>query len=126
MIAAHSYGSLGSLWRGLGGRSRATPRLPGFDPRPVYVLLVVDRVTLREVTHLLHASTHTRALARTHFYIFKKTTTNNYNVLLTVPLSTTLVNDQLDAQLLYPTISPLQPSTYFEQRRAHHQEVKLY
>ena len=52
-----------------------------------------------------------------------KLTEKCFNVLLTVPLSTTLVNDQLDAQLLYPTISPLQPSTYFEQRRIHHQEV---
>ena len=37
-----------------------------------------------------------------------------------------LVNDQLDAQLLYFIIRLLQPSTCFEQRRAHHQDVKLY
>ena len=49
-----------------------------------------------------------------------------FNVLLTVHLSVTLVNDQLDAQLLYFIIRLLQSSTYFEQRRAHHQEVKLY
>ena len=59
MIAAHSYGSLGKLCRGLGGRSHATPRVPGFDPRPVHVLLVADRVALRKGTHLLHASTYT-------------------------------------------------------------------
>jgi Mg2+/citrate symporter len=48
-----------------------------------------------------------------------------FNVLLTVHISTTLVNDQLDAQLLYFIISLLQFCTCFEQRRAHHQEVKL-
>ena len=37
-----------------------------------------------------------------------------------------LVNDQLDAQLFYFKIRLLQSSTCFEQRRAHHQEVKLY
>jgi len=37
-----------------------------------------------------------------------------------------LVNDQLDAQLFYFIICLLQSSTFFEQRRAHHQEVKLY
>jgi len=38
----------------------------------------------------------------------------------------TLVNDQLDAQFFYFIIRLLQSSTCFEQRRAHHQEVKLY
>ena len=38
----------------------------------------------------------------------------------------TLVNDQLDAQMLYFIIRLLQSSTCFEQRRAHHQEVKFY
>ena len=46
-----------------------------------------------------------------------------FNVLLTVHLSITLVNDQLDAQLLYFIIRLLQSSTCFEQRHAHHQEV---
>jgi len=50
----------------------------------------------------------------------------NFNVLLTVHLSITLVNNQLDEQLLYFIIRLLQSSTCFEQRRAHHQEVKLY
>ena len=49
-----------------------------------------------------------------------------FYVLLTVHLSITLVNDQLDAQFLYFIIRLLQSSTCFEQRRAHHQEVKLY
>ena len=49
-----------------------------------------------------------------------------FDVVLTVHLSITLVNDQLDAQLLYFIIHLLQSSTCFEQRRAHHQEVKLY
>ena len=49
-----------------------------------------------------------------------------FYVLLTVHLSITLVNDQLDAQFFYFTIRFLQSSTCFEQRRAHHQEVKLY
>ena len=49
-----------------------------------------------------------------------------FNVLLTVRLGLTLVNDKLDARLLYFIISLLQSSTCFEQRRAHHQEVKLY
>ena len=48
-----------------------------------------------------------------------------FNVLLTVHLSITLVNGQLDAQLLYFITSLLQSSTCSEQRRAHHQEVKL-
>jgi len=43
-----------------------------------------------------------------------------------VRLSITLVNDQLDAQLLYFIIRLLQSSTCFKKRRAHHQEVKLY
>jgi len=46
--------------------------------------------------------------------------------LLTVHLSINLVNDQLDAQFFYIIIRLLQSSTCFEQRRAHHQEVKLY
>jgi hypothetical protein len=47
-------------------------------------------------------------------------------VLLTVHLSLILANDHLDAQILCFIISLLQSSTCFEQRRAHHQEVKLY
>jgi len=43
-----------------------------------------------------------------------------------VHLSITLVNDQLDAQFFYFVIRLLQSFTCFEQRRAHHQEVKLY
>ena len=53
-------------------------------------------------------------------------TINNFIFLLTVHLSITLVNNQLDAQLLYFIIRLLQSSTCFEQRRAHHQEVKFY
>ena len=49
-----------------------------------------------------------------------------FNFLLTVHLSITLVNDQSDAQSFYFVIRLLQSSTCFEQRRAHHQEVKLY
>ena len=49
-----------------------------------------------------------------------------FYVLLTVHLSITLVNDQLDAQFFYFIIRLLRYSTCFEQRRAHHQEVKLY
>ena len=41
-------------------------------------------------------------------------------------VSIILVNDQLDAQFCYFIIRLLQSSTCFEQRRAHHQEVKLY
>ena len=44
----------------------------------------------------------------------------------TAELRFTFVNDQLDAQLLYFIIRLLQSSTCFEQRRAHHQEVKFY
>ena len=36
-----------------------------------------------------------------------------------------LVNGQLDAQFFYFIIRVLQSSTCFEERRAHHQEVKL-
>jgi len=37
-----------------------------------------------------------------------------------------LVNDQLDTQLFYFILRLLQSSKCFEQRRAHHEEVKLY
>jgi len=47
-------------------------------------------------------------------------------VLLTMHLSITLVNDKLDEKFFYFIIRLLQSSTCFEQRRAHHQEVKLY
>ena len=50
----------------------------------------------------------------------------SFDVLLTVHLSITLPNDQLDAQFLYFIIRLLQSSTCFEQRRAHRLEVKLY
>ena len=40
--------------------------------------------------------------------------------------NTTLVNDQLDVQFLYSIIRLLQSSTCFEQRCAHHKEVKFY
>ena len=50
----------------------------------------------------------------------------NVDVSLTVHLSITLVNEQLDAQFFYFIIRLLQSSTCFEQRHAHHQEVKLY
>jgi len=51
-----------------------------------------------------------------------------FEVLLTVHvhLSITLVNDQHDAQFFYFIIHLLQSSTCFEQRRAHHREVRLY
>jgi hypothetical protein len=50
---------------------------------------------------------------------------SNFDVSLTMHLSITLVNDQLDAQIL---IHLLQSSTRtcFEQYLAHPQEVKLY
>jgi hypothetical protein len=48
----------------------------------------------------------------------------NFDVLL--HLSITLANDQLDAQFLYFIIRLLQSPTCLEQRRAYHQEVKLY
>ena len=51
---------------------------------------------------------------------------SNFDVLLTVHLGIILANDQLDAQFLYFIIRLLQSSTCFEQRRAHHQEVKWY
>ena len=49
-----------------------------------------------------------------------------FNVLLTVRLGINLVNDQLDTQFFYFIIRLLQSSACFEERRAHHQEVKLY
>ena len=49
-----------------------------------------------------------------------------FDVFLTVHISITLVNVQLDAQFFYFIIRLLQSSTCFEQRRAHHQDVKLY
>ena len=47
------------------------------------------------------------------------------NLMLQLP-KLTLINDQLVAQCFYFIIRLLQSSTCFEQRRAHHQEVKLY
>jgi hypothetical protein len=47
----------------------------------------------------------------------------NFNVLLTVHLSITLANDQLDAKLFYFIILLLQSSTCSTQRCAHHEEV---
>jgi hypothetical protein len=49
-----------------------------------------------------------------------------FDVLLTVHLIMTLVNDQLDAQFFYFIMRLLQSSTCFEQRRTNHQEVKFY
>jgi len=49
-----------------------------------------------------------------------------FYVLLTVHFSMTLINDQLDTQFFYFIIRLLQSSTCYEQRRARHQEVKLY
>jgi hypothetical protein len=49
-----------------------------------------------------------------------------FYVLLTVHLSITSANDQLDTQFFYFIIHLLQSSTCFAQRRAHHQEVKFY
>ena len=54
------------------------------------------------------------------------TEAEGFDVLLTAHLTITLVNDQLETQLFYFIIRLLQSSTCFEQRRAHHQEVKLY
>ena len=56
------------------------------------------------------------------YFIFKFL----FDVLLTMYFGITLVNDQLDLQLFYFIIRLLQSSTCFQQRRAHHQEVKLY
>ena len=61
-----------------------------------------------------------------HTFSVCETLMTNFDVLLTVHLSITLVNDQLDAQFFYFIIRLLQSSTCLEQRRAHHQEVKLY
>ena len=65
-----------------------------------------------------------------HFIVRKifayQTDIMDLDVLLTVHLSITLVNDQLDAQFFYFIIYLLQSPACFEQRLAHHQEVKLY
>ena len=61
---------------------------------------------------------HSSATNAAHIYFF--------NVLLPVHFSVTLVNNQRDAQLLYFIIRFLHFSTCFEQRRAQHQELKLY
>jgi len=52
-----------------------------------------------------------------------KSTELFFYVSLTVHLSTTLANDQLESQIL---IHLLQSSTCFEQFLAHPQEVRLY
>ena len=46
----------------------------------------------------------------------------SYNDIIRVDL----VNYQLDGQFFYFIIRLLQTSTCFEQRRAHHQEIKFY
>jgi len=74
----------------------------------------------RTVKHLNKGGTEIRTKYKTE----KKR--KCFYVLLTVHLSITLVNDQLDAQLFYFIMRLLQSSTCFEQRRVHHQEVKLY
>jgi len=51
---------------------------------------------------------------------------HDFNILLTVHLSINLVNDQLDTLFFYFIIRLLQSSTCFEQRRSHHQEVKVH
>ena len=71
-------------------------------------------------------SIKSRVSAVTKLYHNQTVTLSNFDVLLTMHLSTTLVNDQLDAQFFYFIIRLLQSSTCFEQRRAHHQEVRLY
>jgi len=43
-----------------------------------------------------------------------------------VHISIILANDKLNAQFVYFIIRLLQSSTCFEQRRSHHQEVKLH
>ena len=60
--------------------------------------------------------------------ILLKITKNSVMIASSMPTidRITLANDQLDAQFLYFIIRLLQSSTCFEQRRAHHQEVKLY
>jgi len=50
----------------------------------------------------------------------------SFDVLRTVHLSITLVNDHLDVQLFYFIIRLLQSSTCFEKRCTHHQELKLF
>ena len=49
-----------------------------------------------------------------------------FDVLLSMHLSINLANDQHDAQFLYFIMRLLQSSVCFEQRLAHHQEVKFY
>jgi len=56
------------------------------------------------------------------FFLQETDFSTNFDVLLSI----TLANNQLDAQFLYFIISLLQSSTCFKQRRAHHEEVKLY
>jgi len=50
----------------------------------------------------------------------------SFYVLLTVRLSITSVNDQLNTQFFYFLYDFLQSCTCFEQSRAHHQDVNLY
>ena len=63
---------------------------------------------------------------RAYYAGIRKLESSNFDALLTVHLSITFVNDQLDAQFFYYLIRLLQSYTCFEQRRAHHQEVRLY
>ena len=104
--------------------------------RDVYFFTVGLNVAfLVTVAHILHRMSLNKGEIkakvipnnRRHFEsILSTANINFFGVLLTVHLSITLVNDQHDAQFLYFIICLLQSYTCFEQRRAHHQEVKLY
>jgi len=95
----------------------------------IHCLLTIDKIHPSDkCTYLLLCILHSATCYGSNWNIIREINFiyRFFNVLLTVHLSITLVNNQLYAQFLYFVIRLLQSSTCFEQRRAHHQEVKLY
>ena len=74
------------------------------------------------------SSRHTTPAASRHGSDDEDEVDDEKEVIICEPTNytTTLVNDQLDTQLLYFIICLLQSSTCFKQCHAHHQVVKLY
>ena len=102
---------------------------PGYYRQLVGILV---RGTDPSQCHCLHnhsdryAYFHGPSRPRTHSLGDRAAIIHNFYALLTLHLSTILVNDQIDVQFFYFMIHLLQSSTCFEQRRAHHHEIKLY
>ena len=75
----------------------------------------------------IYTHTHTHIYTYVcHYGVFSENFAPKEDIERTTILFITLVNGKLDAQLFYFIMRLLQSSTCFEQRRARHQEVRLY